>query len=126
MGANITPMMKNSGRTVFGVKMGLSQIVSHGPARPTLAFHVLPCFQSLLSERRIYTPSVPPACARHCPAVPLTRWPPALRLLVVFAGRVLAGYRVRMLDLLCLRHGDCFCATPRVCWWRKSAAVVTR
>jgi len=29
MGANITPTMKNNGRTVFGVKMGLSQHCQH-------------------------------------------------------------------------------------------------
>lgn len=39
MGANITPTMKNRGRTVFGVKMGLSQCQPQSVAEPVLPTH---------------------------------------------------------------------------------------
>jgi hypothetical protein len=108
MGANMTPMMKKSGSTVFGVKMGLSRHVSRGTTRSVVAMHILPCLQSLLSERRICRPSVLSMCARRCAAVALTRRPLALCLLLIVAGWVLAGYRIRVFDLLRLRHGEEF------------------
>jgi hypothetical protein len=116
MGANMMPMRKKSGSTVFGVRMGLSQGVSYGPTLLNGALHVLPCFQSLLPKRRICTWSVLPVCAHHCPAVPLTRWSPALRLLVILAGWILAREGICVLDLLYLRHCAWFRANPRV-WW---------
>jgi hypothetical protein len=65
MGANITPTMKNSGRTVFGVKMGLSRAGQpwSSAANYRVTLHVLPCFQALLPECRVYT-GVIIACPR--------------------------------------------------------------
>lgn len=51
MGANMMPTMKNRGRTVFGVKMGLLPCDQYycSTAR-ILGAHILPCLQSLLSK----------------------------------------------------------------------------
>jgi hypothetical protein len=64
-----------------------------------------------------------PASAPHGPGVPLTWRPPALRLLGLGVRRVLAGYRIRVLDLLCLRHGSCFRTSPRGWWCGRSTNV---
>lgn len=56
MGANMMPTTKNKGRTVFGVKMGLSPRGQHrysGGYIPVV--HILPRLQSLLSKRSICT-----------------------------------------------------------------------
>lgn len=53
MGANIMPTAKKMGRTVFGVRIGLSQV------NLVRFLHVtndsLPCFQSLLAKGIVYT-----------------------------------------------------------------------
>jgi hypothetical protein len=67
-----------------------------------------------------------PADAQHSPGVSLTRRPLALSLLGFGAGRILARYRIRVLDLLCLRHGSCFLASPRSWWCGRSANVARR
>lgn len=68
MGANMTPTMKKSGRTVFGVKMGLSQGCQPSSSALKLeTLHILPCLQSLLPKRRILIQSVhfPTSTAIH-------------------------------------------------------------
>jgi hypothetical protein len=64
MGANMSPTIKNSGRTVFGVKMGLSRARQPSCTAACVRMHILPCLQPLLPERRICTPSVSPARAQ--------------------------------------------------------------
>jgi|SRR5690242_7910065 len=71
MGAKIMPTMKKRGRTVFGVKMGLSP---RGQCRwfslSALISHVLPRLQSLLSKCSIYAAiSLASLCARPCPGL---------------------------------------------------------
>lgn len=52
-------MMKNSGRTVFGVRIGLEEGCKHQIVQTKLALgggqhrHLLPCFQSLLPKCRV-------------------------------------------------------------------------
>ena len=62
MGANITPTIKNNGRTVFGVKMGLSQLGKLSNALKPRC-HILPCLQSLLPESGIFA-SISMVCQR--------------------------------------------------------------
>lgn len=53
MGANMMPMAKNRGRTVFGVRIGLHlSALSLSCLLETV--NILPCFQSLLSKSSIY------------------------------------------------------------------------
>ena len=56
MGANMMPKAKKMGRTVFGVRMGLT-FVSDCPSTSSVAPEVdsLPCFQSLLSKGSVCT-----------------------------------------------------------------------
>jgi len=60
MGANMMPMAKNSGKTVLGVRIGLSEVVvstigsdeSERFVNGT-GVHLLPCFQALLPKGSI-------------------------------------------------------------------------
>jgi hypothetical protein len=52
MGANMMPTMKNMGRTVFGVRIGLRRQFPHA-SRYALE-HVLPRLQPLLPKRSVY------------------------------------------------------------------------
>jgi hypothetical protein len=66
MGANMMPTTKNKGRTVFGVKMGLSPRGQHrcsGAYTPIV--HILPRLQSLLSKSSVWTSISIALCARN-------------------------------------------------------------
>ena len=63
------------------------------------------CCLNAVSIALVSTSSSGILCAHVCAhRTVLTRRPPALRLLRLFAVRVLTAYRVGMLDLLCARH----------------------
>jgi hypothetical protein len=80
-------------------------LLAIAPMLHVLGLHILPCFQSLLPERSVCNPLVSVAVCAHLVSSPaLTWWPPALCLLGLVAVRVLARYRIRVLDLLCWRH----------------------
>lgn len=122
MGANMMPTRKKSGRTVFGVKMGLSRRSQCCcPSTESLWLHTYchafnRCCRNAVSARL----SVSPPWARAA-ASKLTRGSPALRLLCLLAVGILAGYRVAGLHLLCLRHVGQFRAVPqRQAWVQRS------
>jgi hypothetical protein len=107
------PTMKKSGRTVLGVKIGLSprgQCWSSVSMRALHTYcHALSrCWRNAVSVHPSvllcsYARATATACASaSASASRLTRGPSALGLLGVFAVRVLAGYRVAGLHLLCL------------------------
>lgn len=56
MGANMMPMVKNKGRTVLGVRIGL--LLSAPGSRNGNDLDILPSFQPLLSESRIYRETI--------------------------------------------------------------------
>ena len=130
MGANMMPTMKKSGRTVFGVRMGLSP---RGQCWCSLSMRALHTYCHAFSRCWRNAVSVHASVllcfslrAQPRPQSRLTRGPSALGLLGVFAVRVLAGYRVAGLHLLGLRHAGRIRAVPQrrvggaevaVVWW---------
>lgn len=119
MGANMTPTMKKSGSTVLGVRMGLLRMVS---CRGCWLSEVLHTYCHAFNRCCLKAVSVV-ASALHaycasCPLAWLTWWSSALGLLLIFSGRVLAGYRVAVFDCVCSRHGD------GSAWFRNANVVV--
>jgi len=102
MGANMIPTAKKRGRTVLGVRMGLKDCVNRFSPQ-FLRKYTLPCFQTLLSKRRIWDLLInvsgqdPSNCWR-------TWGSSGLGLLAIFSNFLLALQGVGRGHLLCLRH----------------------
>lgn len=121
MGANMTPTMKNRGRTVLGVKMGLLPPSASDRVHATVGVaycHALRrCCRKAVSGRL----SAWCGCGRGGRrAWQLTRGSSALGLLGLLAVRVLARDGVGVFDWGVLRHGGCSAVIRATSRWEES------
>lgn len=120
MGAKMTPITKNRGSTVFGVKMGLEYKLAVASIPTSLMQHLLPCFQTLLPERGVYNAISPRSLVRAIVSS-RSRLLGGL-LLLVFFGSSRAG---SWLDIESVCSTCCVCdmvsvfrANPRFRGWK--------